>query len=120
MGAMTCGWDPSQFAILDKVFVEPGTRTPTSCKATVYVKTSTPINFTLQMINADDWSYIGSTSIQFAIPIPPPPPTWSLVTVTNTYGCSRAINVRIGITGSNIGIAAPFALIDDVEIDWFY
>jgi len=118
MGAMSCGYDPSQFAILDKVFVQPGTRTPTSCKATVYVKNGggTSLIFTLQMINADDWTYIGSSSTYFIVGNPPAPATWAPVTVTNTYGCSRAINVRMGITGGS----APYVLLDDLKIEWFY
>jgi hypothetical protein len=122
MGAIDCNWSSSEFGLIDKVFNDPGTRTPTSCKATVYVKNGagTPIDFALQMINADDWTYIGSTSISFAVSIPPPPATWTPVTVTNTYGCSRSINVRIGITGSNIVGSPTYVLLDDLKVEWFY
>lgn len=122
MGAISCGWDPSQFGILDKVFVEPGPKAPKSCKASVYFKNGSgnPVNFTLQMIDADSWTYIGSASYSFAVAIPAPPPTWQLVPVTNTYGCSRNIDVRISITGSSILGAAPYVLLDDVKVEWFY
>jgi len=98
----------SDFILIDKIF-NAAFSNPTSCEASVFLRSEGGgPKFALQMINADDWTYIGSESFSFGVA-----GQWAKVTVKNTYACSRAINVRLGMQG---GTDRLFA--DNLQVRW--
>jgi hypothetical protein len=109
----------SDWAGFDKTFFEPGSgppfsmtfNTPTACAAGVYLDPVGGAKGAIQMINAFDDTYIGSTSFNLSASS-----SWVLVSVNNTYACSPWIDVRILLDGG----AAKSTYLDDVQVQWQY